>query len=200
MVYIYGDSHARTSFKNLELPCVNKSEPSITMFRVGRDNTIINQTNYHNHDDIVCFTYGEVDCRCHIGRQVESGRDENDVCYELVDNYFRTIKNKVGDYKQIIIVAIIPTTCQEEFEKLNGPITHQFPFVGTDEERVRYTNKINVLLKEFANNNGFIFFDPYDEYKRDNGCLKFELSDTYGHIGENGKIIDLFTNLINNLN
>jgi len=41
MIYIYGDSHGGHSFKLLQLPHENHSQPSITMFRIGRDNKII---------------------------------------------------------------------------------------------------------------------------------------------------------------
>ena len=42
MLYIFGDSHACASFKNLQVPHENMYQNSITMFRIGRDNTIIN--------------------------------------------------------------------------------------------------------------------------------------------------------------
>ena len=46
---------------------------------------------------------------------------------------------------KIIIVGVIPQTKQSDYEILNGPILHEFPFVGRDEDRVRYTNKVNKL-------------------------------------------------------
>ena len=42
MIHIYGDSHAHNSFKNLKLPYNDLHSNSLTMFRIGRDNTIIN--------------------------------------------------------------------------------------------------------------------------------------------------------------
>lgn len=42
MIYLFGDSHASYSFKNLPLDHIDKHHASITMFRVGRDNEIIN--------------------------------------------------------------------------------------------------------------------------------------------------------------
>ena len=42
MIYIYGDSHGTFSFKNLKLNHKNCICNSITMFRIGRDNIIIN--------------------------------------------------------------------------------------------------------------------------------------------------------------
>jgi hypothetical protein len=42
MIYIYGDSHANAGFSELSLPNKNYWASSITMFRIGRDNHIIN--------------------------------------------------------------------------------------------------------------------------------------------------------------
>ena len=92
MIFIYGDSHACFSFKNITIPVINKYEFSLTMFRIGRDNVIINfDSNDLDETNIYCFNYGEVDCRCHIQRQINSGREEDDIITELVDRYFLTI-------------------------------------------------------------------------------------------------------------
>ncbi len=76
-------------------------------------------------------------------------------------------------------VGVIPPTKQTDFEGHRGPITHEFPFVGSDDDRVRYTSKINNLLEAEANNNNYIYFNPYSYYTRDDGTLKHELSDLY---------------------
>jgi hypothetical protein len=119
------------------------------MFRIGRDNIIINfnkdEINYEK--DLVVLSYGEVDCRCHIQRQINTGKNEDDIINDLVDKYFLTIKNNIVTKNKIIIVGIIPPTKQSDYEILHGPILHQFPFVGKDEYRVRYTNKVNAKLE-----------------------------------------------------
>jgi hypothetical protein len=198
MIHIYGDSHARFSFNNLEKPNNNLNVPSITMFRIGRDNIIINFNKYTiKPNDIIVLSYGEVDCRCHIKRQINLGKDEDDVIHELVNNYIRTIRNNTIDLDvKIIIVGVIPPTKQDDFEKLNGPILHEFPFVGTDEDRVRYTNKINKLLEEMSNNNNYMYFNPYSYYTRDDGTLKYELSDNNVHLRDNSYLLEKFMELV----
>jgi len=197
MIHIYGDSHANRSFKNLKLPNNDFHSNSITMFRIGRDNIIIRfSKNMIKKGDILVMVYGEVDCRCHIQRQVDLRRNEDDVINELVTNYFNTIKNNTLDLDvKIIIVGIIPTTKQYELESIHGPITHAFPFVGSDENRVIYTNKVNKLLEEFANKNNYIFFNPYSYYTREDGTLKFELSDSVGHLEDNSVFLEKFVEL-----
>ena len=196
MIYIYGDRHAEFNFKRLNLPHINFSRANITMFRVGRDNSIINfNSDMHNKESIICICYGEIDCRCHIQREIDLGKNENDVISELVSNYFTTLKNNVKEHKKIIIVGIIPPTLQNDYEQLHGPIMHEYQFVGSNENRVRYTEKMNYLIEKSCNINGYIYFNPFFYYTRPNGTLKHELSDTMVHLGENSFFLENFLEL-----
>jgi hypothetical protein len=199
MIYIYGDSHAEFSFKGLMLPHKNRCRYSTTMFRVGRDNSILNYNKYEvTSEDIVCLAYGEVDCRCHIQRQINLGKNEDEVISELVTNYFDAIKNNIKTCKKIIVTSIIPPTCQSTYEALHGPIPHEYPFVGSDEDRVRFTYKMNKLKESFCAKYGYIYFNPYEFYTNANGTLKHELSDKIVHIGKEHtkEITEAFTKLI----
>ena len=86
-------------------------------------------------------------------------------------------------------------TKQSDYESLNGPITHEYPFVGTDEERVRYTSKMNKLLEEKSIENGYIYFNPYSYYTRLDGTLKFDFSDSTVHLRENSYFLEKFIEL-----
>ena len=197
MIYIYGDSHAIFCFKNLKLDHNNLYCSSTTMFRIGRDNIIINfNKDIIQKGDIIILSYGEVDCRCHIQRQINLGINEDHIINELVSNYFKTIKNNtININANIIIVGIIPTTNKYDYEIINGPILHEFPFVGSDEDRVRYTNKVNKLLEELSIINNYIYFNPYSYYERPDGTLKYELSDSIVHLGNNSFFLEKFINL-----
>ena len=193
MIYLYGDSHANKGFQNLAVPFQNRHCSSITMFRIGRDNMIINHNPQEvSEKDTVLLAYGEVDCRCHIQRQINAGRNEDDVICELISNYFRTIKNNIHPQSKVVIVSIIPTTKQSELESIHGPITHAFPFVGTDEDRVRYTVKMNHLLEINAKHNGYYFFSPYAHCTNPDGTLCFEMSDTCGHLKDSTLLLEQF--------
>jgi hypothetical protein len=171
------------------------------MFRIGRDNIIINfNKDIIQKGDIIILSYGEIDCRCHIQRQINLGNNEDNVINELVNNYFKTIKNNIINIDaKIIIVGVIPPTKQYDYEILHGPILHEFPFIGSDEDRVRYTNKVNKLLEELSIINNYIYFNPYSYYERPDGTLKHELSDSTIHLGNNSffleKFIDLYTQI-----
>jgi hypothetical protein len=201
MIYIYGDSHANYCFNNLHIPHFKYHENSITMFRIGRDNLIVNFDKEFivataataATASTIVFTYGEIDCRCHIHRQKGLDRDEDEIIRELVNNYIDTIKNNTeGLDANIFIVAVIPPTKQSDYELLNGQITHDFPFFGCEADRVRYTSKVNTLLESSSVKYGYTFFNPYDYYRRADGTLKYELSDNTVHIGDNRHFLEMF--------
>jgi hypothetical protein len=166
------------------------------MHRIGRDNIILGyDKNEVNSNDIVVLSYGEVDCRCHIDRQIhDNGRNEDDVIHELAHNYFRTIRNNLAN-QTTIIVGVIPPVKRLEYESVNGPILHEIPFVGTDEDRSRYTKKINVLLEELSKEYGYHYFNPYSHYMCEDGTLKFELSDSSVHLGDSWFFLERFIEL-----
>lgn len=194
-IFIYGDSHAYYSLK--DAPCYNFYEPSITMFRVGRDNNIIKfDNNIHNHQSTIVICYGEVDCRCHVKRQIDLGRDEDDIINALVTNYFNTIRNNVVVYNRVIVMGIIPTTRIENFEILHENKS-KYPFVGSNEERKRFTDKMNKLIRQKCEEHGYVYFYPYDKYTDTEGYLQYELSDKCVHVEDNSNIITDFLNLLN---
>jgi hypothetical protein len=192
MLYIYGDSHVRFGFKGLPIPFNDRHHPSITMHRIGRDNQIIRfNSAEHTPNSIICIVYGEVDCRCHIQRQINLGRNEDTIIQDLVAAYIKTIRNTVKVYKKIVLVGVIPPTSDKEVNG-NNP---ESPFVGTDTDRVRYTAKVNALLQYYCNAYGYIYFNPYEYYTAENGTLKPELSDGSLHIGDNRVFLQKFVEL-----
>jgi hypothetical protein len=100
---------------------------------------------------------------------------------------------------KIIIIGIIPPTLQYDYEIQNGPKTHH-PFEGSDENRVRFTIKMNKLLKEYCHKYSFIYFNPYSYYTKENGTLKYELSDKTVHFGDNKYFLEKIYELVNSFN
>jgi hypothetical protein len=143
----------------------------------------------HDEESIICLSYGEIDCRCHIQRQIDGGRKEDDVIGELVDSYLTAIRNIVKFYRAIIIFAVVPPTQKVDYERRNGPITHKFPFLGADEDRVRFTKKVNDALEMGCEKYNYIFLNPYTSYRMDNGCLKYDLSDGHVHVLQNKEVL-----------
>jgi hypothetical protein len=149
----------------------------------------------------VIYQFGEVDCRCHIGKQLLLGRTLDEIIIELINNYINSINENLIGYNniKIIICCIPPQMNQQYFENIHGPITHEFPFVGTNEERSKYTLLMNELLKISCQKNNYYFFDYYENYVDENGLLKIVLSDNICHIHKNDKLLEKIYKIIDNL-
>ena len=195
-LYVHGDSHAMLLFQglnlNMNIPYENLFEYGTTMHRIGRDGLIPKHRTIHNSKEATfVFVYGEVDCRAHIKRQVEGGRQAEEVCATLVNAYMKTIRASIIDYKSIIIVGVPPPA--DEADHKHG---HSLPFLGTIEERVDYTRRMNALLETACAENGYQFLAPFQTYTRADGCLEYALSDGCIHIGKNAEFLQAFRDLL----
>jgi hypothetical protein len=189
MIYIFGDSHANFNMKNFPVEHINLHQNSITMYRVGRDNEIINfKSSMNGENNIFILFYGEVDCRCHIYKQLELGRDLNEIIESLVDSYFKAISNNITNYIKIIIGSITPPINKNKCISINGPTGHEFPILDTDENRVIYTKLMNKKLEEYCKKYNYTYLDIYDEYSDENGLLNMDRSDNICHIKDNNDI------------
>lgn len=187
---IYGDSHALLLFRDLQVPHRNLFAFGKTMHSLGRDKQITNFFQGQlNKDTIYCFVYGEVDVRAHIGKQVYYGKHHETVCKELVSAYFRTIQQTITEYKDIIIVGVPPPVDSEDHTHIHTPT---IPFIGTNSDRVIYTNYMNTLLKSYCAEYKYLYLNPFSYYTRNDGCLNYSLSDNCLHIGKNEYFLKAF--------
>lgn len=194
-IHIFGDSHAHFTFQGLgshfkRYEFLSHHQYSTTMHRVGRDQHIINcqPDTIDKRHDIIIVVYGEIDCRCHIQRQINKGRELDEIVQTLVDAYITSILQY--GFHNVIVVAVPPPVSKNEFEKRNGPIQHHLPFVGTDKDRVLYTTKVNHLLEEQCARNGLLFSNPFHSYISENGTMDFSKTDGLNHVGNNTNAIE----------
>lgn len=190
MIFATGDSHAHHSF--LDIEGVTVFPPygfqSVTMHKVGRDKLEfldLKQAGIPS-DSTVIFLFGEVDCRCHVKRQIEEkGRTMEEVIDTLVDNYVDCIRKNQILLPQltIILASVVPPVRRLEYEALNGPLNNGFPFVGTDAERSAFTRYMNNRLAQHAKANDWTFLDIHSEYADVDGMFRYELSDKCVHVG-----------------
>ena len=189
MIYIFGDSHANFNMKNFSIEHINLYQTAVTMYRIGRDNEIINfNSNMNSEDNIFILFYGEVDCRCHIYKQLELGRDLNEIIELLVDSYFKSISNNITKYDKILVGSIVPPVNKEWHQSIHGPITHEFPILDTDANRVLYTKLMNNKIEEYCLKYNYKYLDTYSDYSDNNGLLIIDKSDKNCHIVDNNNI------------
>jgi len=186
---IYGNSHAYFQFNQLEKSYLNMWNYSVTMHRIGHDKIINGFDKTHlGEDKVFFFVYGEIDVRCHIGKQIILGRNLEDICNSLVSEYLHTIKNTITKYKKIIVIGIPPPVDKKNFNCAQPYDT--LPFVGTNDERIKYTKIMNDILRKSCEDIGFLFSSPYEFCTRDDGCLDYSFSDNYIHIQKNAKFLE----------
>ena len=197
-IYCIGDSHANTL-------CGAPNTLSIafgpnTMHHVGKYG-IEDMLNYlyntkevikeelFSEDGLLILAYGEIDVRCHINKQIiEKQREEDEVIKTLIDNYINQLKlvsTNVG------VLSIVPPIrfYSEIYFNIN------YPFVGSDLDRNRYTQKLNEYLYQRCVEENIVYIDVYNPYKDEEGFLIKELSDGNVHIYDRRKIKEIYTNI-----
>jgi hypothetical protein len=193
-IHIFGDSHSDNTFKDIEVKYpikINHIGP-ITAHKVGRDKINMLELSDVKNNDICIFCFGEIDARCHVGKQInELGRKEDEVLLDLVTRYFDTLKKNfvegVSQNKTLhfFVMSILPPPYNDVFA------SKTYPFVGSELERRSWVIKLNGLMKRECEKNNFGYFDVHSLYKDNNEMLVRDLSDGYVHIRDR-KLVKMY--------
>lgn len=199
-IYVIGDSHASFCFRsghNLQKietstlitpSSANSSETlkifwlgPITMHRIGRDGLdFLNLKNIGVAEkDVAVFVFGEIDVRCHIGKQRDQKkRSIEEIVSKLVENYIKTIISNRNLFFELtcVICSVVPPI--DGSDRVNS----DFPFYGTLSDRIEITRILNQSLKKAANENGFLFLDISSFYQDALGGLSHTFADRTVHI------------------
>jgi hypothetical protein len=146
--------------------------------------------------DNLIFSFGEIDCRCHISKYHDRNNDETfrSSIDSIVEKYLYVVKQNIDRLENkpnsIWIYNIVPPIrkSRHNAEEEDG---EPQPLRGSDEERKSYTLYMNQKLRYKASEYGWFFLDIYDKYKDEDGFLIYDLSDGCMHIN-NYKYIDDF--------
>lgn len=176
-VHVIGDSHSMEFF---HIPgCKVYWLGPITMHRVGRDGLcFLNIKNLQILEgQTVVFAFGEIDVRCHIGKQRDQQvRNLDEIIETLAIQYLHTILLNKAQYKDLtcIVYSVTPPTNQE--------FNPSFPFYGTLQDRIFIAKKLNARLAELCEQTGLEFLDVYQDYANIDGSLNPVYSDGGVHI------------------
>jgi hypothetical protein len=187
-IHTIGDSHSHNGWSGI----INHHLGPVLCYSFGKDK--LNRCDIRNYDikdgDTVVFSFGEIDCRCHVHKHVSDESTYQDIINHLVDNYFEAIDLNIVTsqitFKNICVYNVVPPI--QKYNTLENP---EYPYLGTDEERKEYALYFNQKLKEKCIEKGYVFFDIYDKYIDENGFLRKDLSDENVHI-RNGVHISNF--------
>jgi len=187
MIHTFGDSHADAGHSHwgyISLPNINIKTHHLggkLMYSFGKFGyDVLNIKKYGvNEGDIVIFCFGEIDCRNHVHKHITSELSYKDVIDDLVDNYFKAIKENVEQYKNLktSVYNVVPPT-----KAFYCAPDHPYPFLGSDKERKIYYKYMNEKLKELCKAYDYYYFDIYDECCDDEGFLRKDYSDGNVHL------------------
>jgi hypothetical protein len=138
--------------------------------------------------DVACFCFGEIDCRCHVHKHITPSMDYKRVIDQIVNSYFNAIfeNERKAPNVQMIVYNVVPPRCRDEMIE-----NKDFPFLGTDAERVAYVRYFNESLSWHCDESGFSFINVYDKYAAPDGTLRQECSDGNVHIADSSAIEEL---------
>ena len=178
-IHILGDSHSR-EFTNIANTVIHHVGPA-TMYKAGRDQlSFVDIRQFGVVDgDVIIFSLGEIDARCHIEKQsILQNRSLDDIIHSLAAQYIDFILNNITPYDSItpIIYSITPPT-----DIITNP---DLPIYGSLVNRVLITKRLNQILKLLADENDILFLDVYQYYADDRGALIDELGDGNVHINQ----------------
>lgn len=184
-VYTVGDSHC-IPYQDSSLIAKVHWIGSVTMHRVGRD--LLNfayipcdpagfgfEIKSVPTDGIVIVSFGEIDIRNNIYKQiVEKNRNEDEIIETLVIKYKDALDFNAKIYPRLAVAAIVPPRRNYEADI--------FVKCGSDEDRLRFTIKMNKALKEMIEKTSYYYLEFYEIYKDNDGFLCDTLRDSSIHI------------------
>jgi len=189
MLHVFGESHAREGWNQLEPRCLVPGKVSIhcaqsdppLMHSIGKKGLeVLDITRVGVRDgDIIIFCYGEVDCRCHIYKHLEQGLDY--VVNNLAIDYMNTIALNVKRYKDLRVGVYNVLPPAKKSRTWDNP---SLPFLGTDEERLSYVIALNNKLEQACKEHGYIFVDIFKDYADSEGFMNPALSSDGLHISD----------------
>jgi len=168
-IHVIGDSHTVAFSKVPE--CIIHNIGPVTMHRIGRDGLDFLDIKMMEVQDLdsVVFVFGEIDVRCHIGKQRdEYSRNINEIIATLSENYMRAILDFKKCYPNlnVIIYGIIPPSI--------GIDNIYYPIYGTLVDRVLITQRLNRKLKRLCEKEKVGYLDIYDSYSQKDGSINLE--------------------------
>lgn len=189
---VYGDSHSYFGWKDIQIEGVKiviYHIGPILMHSVGNRSDLIESFSNGlpkiglKSEDHICFTFGEIDCRNHIYKHSdEKGINHESVINEVVDKYFSTINLCKSKHPEVnfYVYNVVPTPKQSDILETG----HQFPHLGTDEQRKNYVSYMNKKLREYCLLNHYTFINIWEFYALDDGFMNPKYFDGQAHIND----------------
>ncbi len=177
-IHTIGDSHSMYGWRNIPGVVVHHIGPKLC-YSIGRDGLTLDDSYGLEAGDIVVFSFGEIDCRCHIHKHVGEGKSYQTIIDDIVVAYIGRVCALALSMPTVrfCIYNVVPAV-----ERSTTSENREYPFLGTDDERKAYTQYFNARLGAECVANNLTFIDVYDAYSNGRGFLNRAYSDGHVHI------------------
>ncbi|MDD5560581.1 MAG: hypothetical protein PHT50_00405 [Candidatus Omnitrophica bacterium] len=180
LIYTVGDSHCRYAW--IKIPFVKtQTIGPMTMYSFGQDSPIV--VKDIPKDAIVVFCFGEIDCRCHIYKHPPWPETID----KLASDYLAAVDHNAKIHPNIWLFNVLPPPRKAKVKE-----NLDFPFLGSDEERLSFVKRLNDRLRESK----YLFIDVYEKYSDKDGFLIPEKSDEHVHITDSEPLIDYIKTIL----
>lgn len=210
-IHVFGDSHSRiySSPYLAGYVCKVYYVGAITMHRIGRDQPtlkglqnlskewykeytlkakpVYKHMKYPEKDeikpnDVVVFVFGEIDIRNHFYKQIQKGRNHEEVLSVLANNYVDHVHNLQNNHPNVrfYIQSIMPPSAEENIKEQ----TKDYPVEGPFENRLFANKYINEYIQNKCKHYNIGFIDVTSYYQNDNGPFPVYGVDVQCEIGE----------------
>lgn len=196
-IHTIGDSHSYAGWQDIRrddmqiwihhLGAVTCSSFGIKKFELYN----IQEANI-KEGEVVCFVFGEIDCRTHLHKHIEMYQLLID---RIIENYFSAIKLNVDQYKNltVLVQSVTPPARKDTYltdHIREIEIQYGTPTLGEDSERKIFAQYMNEKIKEYCEIYNYSYLNTYDKYCDAEGYLNPELSDGNVHIKDTKKLED----------
>jgi len=174
MIYTFGDSHAWHCWLKIKNTMPFSPGP-MTLYHFGFYKPVM--TSKVPLEDVVVFSYGEIDCRC----QIHKFPPWEETIDKLVENYKLALDaNAVGrDPKRVWVNYVVPPPRRDGLPHVEAE-NPDYPFLGSDQERLSFVRRMNDGLKKLP----YTYIDLYDQYADKDGFLNPAMSDDQCHVSD----------------
>jgi lysophospholipase L1-like esterase len=197
-IHAFGDSHASYGWNSIDPKISIHCIYGKICYSIGRDGidkfnikdlsvTDLNVPITHNEctidpvkdGDIVLFSAGEIDCRCHIDKYITNENSYENIINNMIEKYFDLIQENIKQYNDltVLIYNVLPP-----LRKIYSSYFNSLDIVANDDDRKTYVLYFNKTLKEYCLKYNYLFVDIYDEVCDSEGFLNKDICDYMCHI------------------
>ena len=206
MIHTFGDSHAyyawnqiypiQTNIKFGSL-CYSFGRDGLKRFNIKSKTTLKIYTELQpielqpiQDNDIIIFSFGEVDCRNHIYKHIDENNSYESIIDNIITNYFIRIEENIQQFNnlRVYIYNIIPPV---KITNLKTP-----DYNGPDEDRKKYVLYFNECLKKHCILKNWGFIDIYDQLVDNEGYLIRSISENHVHLIDCSYLLNFLKNIL----